>query len=119
MNEALAYAAESIADTTLDLETISETQTRTLEAEGDSMHHVLLDWLEAVNYVIITGGFAARRFEADMNEKAPYTVHGTAYGEELDIARHGFKIEVKAPTLHMMEIDDGPDGVNMQFLLDL
>lgn len=119
MNEALVYAAESVADTTLDLKTISETQTRRFEAEGKDMHLALLDWLETVNYVLITDGFATRRFEADMTGDGPYTIHGIAHGEDLDIAKHKFKIEIKAPTLHMMEINNGPDGTSLQFLLDL
>lgn len=119
MDEALAYAAESVADTTLDITTVSETQTRALESSGRDMRLALLDWLECVNYVLITDGFAVRRFDAHISGDAPYTIRGTAYGEDLDIAKHGFKIEIKAPTLHMMEIDTDPDGVSLQFLLDL
>lgn len=119
MNEALEYAAESVADTTFDLSTVSETQTRTLCAQGNSMRIALLDWLEAVNYLLITDGFAAHRFEAHIEGSSSYTIRGTAHGETLDIARHKFKIEVKAPTLHMMEISESQDRVTLQFLLDL
>ena len=46
-------------------------------------------------------------------------VVGTVAGEPLDVARHGFKVEIKAPTFHDMAVDVAPDRVKMRFLLDL
>lgn len=119
MREAFEHAAESVSDLTFDRKTVSEQHTRSFEAKGKDIRLALLDWLESVNYVIITEGFAARRFDAKVIGGPPYTIQGIAHGEELDIAKHKFKIEVKAPTLHMMEIIESTDGVSMQFLLDL
>ena len=119
MDEALAYAAESIADITLDISTVNENETRPIKACGNNMQLALLDWLEAVNYAIITDGFAPRRFEAHVDGSGPYRVRGTAHGEGLDIYKHKFKIEVKAPTLHAMEISPSPGCVLLRFLLDL
>ena len=39
-------------------------------------------------------------------------------GEKLDLKKHGFKVEIKSPTFHLMEIKEN-DGVTMQYLLDL
>ena len=39
-------------------------------------------------------------------------------GEEIDFKKHHFKLEVKAPTYHLMEINDDKP-VLMRFLLDL
>ena len=36
----------------------------------------------------------------------------------LDIKKHNFKVEIKSPTFHLMEIKEN-DGVTMQYLLDL
>ena len=116
---ALEYAAESVADITLDRSSVSESESRSVGARGDDLRLVLLDWLESANYLIITEGFAARRFEARLDGDGPYTVRGRAYGEGLDADRHGLKIEVKAPTLHGMDVSCGAESVKMRFLLDL
>ena len=39
-------------------------------------------------------------------------------GEKLDLKKHNFKIEIKSPTFHLMEIKEN-DEVTMQYLLDL
>ncbi|MGI0082444.1 MAG: archease, partial [Nitrosopumilaceae archaeon] len=39
-------------------------------------------------------------------------------GEELDFNKHHFKVEIKSPTFHLMEIKQNKQIV-MRFLLDL
>ena len=39
-------------------------------------------------------------------------------GEKLDLKKHNFKIEIKSPTFHLMEIKEN-DEITMQYLLDL
>ena len=119
MEEAFVYAAESVVDTTLDIKRVSAIQTRNIMAQGKDMHLVLLDWLETVNYVLITEGFAACKFDVHIEGNSPYTIHATAHGEKIDIIKHKFKIEIKAPTLHMMKVIQNEDSVQLQFLLDL
>ena len=45
-------------------------------------------------------------------------INAIAYGEPLDLQKHNFKVEIKAPTFYDMEIRQN-DGVYMRFLLDL
>ena len=40
------------------------------------------------------------------------------FGENIDIKKHGFKVEIKSPTFHEMEIDEG-DETRLKYLLDL
>lgn len=119
LDEAFAEAATAVAEITLDTSRVAERETRELEASGRDVRHALLDWLEEANMAIITGGFAARRFEARVAGRGPCEVRGTAHGEALDMARHGFRVEVKAPTLHMMEVSESPGRARLRFLLDL
>ena len=39
-------------------------------------------------------------------------------GEKLDLKKHNYKIEIKSPTFHLMEIKEN-DEITMQYLLDL
>ena len=119
LDGAFAEAATALAEITLDTSRVEEREEREVVASGRDVRHALLDWLEAANLAIITGGFAARRFGARVNGRGPCEVRGTAHGEALDPARHGFRVEVKAPTLHMMEVSESPGHVRLRFLLDL
>jgi SHS2 domain-containing protein len=63
-------------------------------------------------------GFAIRRIEFDIIENNGYSINAKAFGETLDLKKHNFKVEIKAPTFYEMEIKQN-DGVFMRFLLDL
>lgn len=119
LDGAFAEAATAVAEITLDTSSVAERESRELGASGRDVRHALLDWLEVANMAIITGGFAARRFEARVEGRGPCRVTGTAHGEPLEPARHGFRVEVKAPTLHMMEVSESSGRARLRFLLDL
>jgi SHS2 domain-containing protein len=51
-------------------------------------------------------------------ENNGYSINAKAFGETLDLKKHNFKVEIKAPTFYEMEIKQN-DGVFMRFLLDL
>jgi SHS2 domain-containing protein len=78
----------------------------------------LFSWLEEIPFVLITEGFAIRRIEFEIKEDNGYKIEATAFGEPLDVKKHNFKVEIKAPTFYDMEIKQN-NGVYMRFLLDL
>ncbi|MEK6964673.1 MAG: archease, partial [Thermoproteota archaeon] len=90
----------------------------TLKVTGKDLRYLLFNWLEEVNYQLITEGFAIHRFELDISKNSEYKLNATAYGEPLDLQKHRFRVEIKAPTFHEMEINEGKQVV-MRFLLDL
>ena len=53
-----------------------------------------------------------------ITKKDDYDLVATFYGEELDFKKHHFKMEIKSPTFHLMEIKQEKEVV-MRFLLDL
>jgi len=53
-----------------------------------------------------------------VEESGGYKIIAKAYGEPLDLHKHNFKVEIKAPTFYDMEIRQDK-GVFMRFLLDL
>jgi SHS2 domain-containing protein len=69
--------------------------------------------------VLITEGFAIKRLEFDIKESQGYKISAKVFGETLDVKKHNFKVEIKAPTFYDMEIRQDDDGVYMRFLLDL
>lgn len=118
LEEAFEKAGESVVDTTIDISLVEEKESRTLKVKGKELRHVLFDWLEEVNYQLITEGFAIHRFEVTLDKNEEYIITAKAFGEPIDLEKHRFKVEIKAPTFHLMEISEGKE-VSMRFLLDL
>ncbi len=118
LTDAFTLAGQSVVDTTLDKKTIEEKEQRTLKVSGKDLRYLLFNWLEEVNYQLITEGFAIARFSLDISKNSTYELKSTIFGEPIDLKKHHFKVEIKAPTFHMMEIKQNGQ-VTMRFLLDL
>jgi len=116
--EAFLTAANSVVETTLDRDTVDEKEEMVIKVQGKDLRYLLFNWLEAVIYQLITDGFAIKRIQLDLQKNEEYEISATTYGEPIDLKKHNFKIEIKAPTFHEMEILEGTE-VKMKFLLDL
>lgn len=118
IKEAFSIAADATINLTLDQSKVEEKQEREFSAHGKDLRYLLFSWLEEITFVLITDGFAIRRIEFDMAENSGYKISAKAFGEPLDLQKHGFKVEIKAPTFYEMEIRQD-NGILMRFLLDL
>jgi SHS2 domain-containing protein len=118
LEEAFIRAGESVVDITLDQKLVEEKEQRTLSVTGDDLDFLLFNWLEEVIYQLITEGFAIHRISLKIVKNSDYKISATTFGEEIDLKKHQFKVEIKAPTFHLMEIKQNGD-VTMRFLLDL
>ncbi len=116
--EAFLTAANSVVETTLDRDTVDEKEEMVIKVQGKDLRYLLFNWLEAVIYQLITDGFAIKRIQLDLQKNEEYEISATTYGEPIDLKKHNFKVEIKAPTFHEMEILEGTE-VKMIFLLDL
>ena len=118
LKEAFAVAADAEINLTLDQDKVEEKDKKEFSACGKDIRYLLFSWLEEIPFVLITEGFAIKRIEFDIIENDGYKINAVAYGETLDVKKHNFKVEIKAPTFYDMEIRED-DGVYMRFLLDL
>jgi SHS2 domain-containing protein len=118
LREAFIQAGNSVVETTIDSSSVKENQQKKLSVKGKELRYLLFDWLEEVIYQLITEGFAIHRFDLNIKKNSEYKLEATAFGEPIDLQKHHFKVEIKAPTFHMMEIVEGKE-VRMRFLLDL
>ena len=118
LKEAFAVAADAEINLTLDQDKVEEKDQKKFSANGKDLRYLLFSWLEEIPFLLITEGFAIKRIEFDIEEKDGYKINATAYGEPLDVKKHNFKVEIKAPTFYEMEINQN-GGVYMKFLLDL
>lgn len=118
LKEAFIQAGNSVVETTIERNSVKENQQKKISVTGKELRYLLFDWLEEVIYQLITEGFAIHRFELDIKKNNEYKLEAIAFGEPIDLQKHHFKVEIKAPTFHMMEISEGKE-VKMRFLLDL
>ena len=118
LKEAFSVAADAEINLTLDQDKVDEKEQKEFSASGKDLRYLLFSWLEEIPFVLITEGFAIKRIEFDIEKNEGYKINAVAYGEPLDVQKHNFKVEIKAPTFYDMEIRE-ENGVYMRFLLDL
>lgn len=118
LEEAFVAAARSVIDTILDVNAIEEKQEKTLEVSGKDLSYLLYNWLEEIIICTITDGFAAKTVTVKIEKNSEYRISAVLKGEKIDIKKHHFKVEIKAPTFHEMEIRQN-GSVYMRYLLDL
>ena len=118
LKEAFAVTADAVINLTLDQNKVEEKQTKEFLAQGKDLHYLLFSWLEEIPFILITEGFAIKRIEFDIEKTDIYKINAKAFGENLDLKKHNFKVEIKAPTFYDMVIRN-EDTVYMRFLLDL
>ena len=118
LKEAFSVTADAVINLTLDQDKVEEKEEKEFSAQGKDLSYLLFSWLEEITFVLITEGFAIKRIEFDIQKNEGYKIIAKAYGEPLDLHKHNFKVEIKAPTFYDMEIKEDK-GVLMRFLLDL
>jgi len=118
LKEAFSVAADAEINLTLDQDKVEEKEQREFSASGKDVRYLLFSWLEEIPFLLITEGFAIKKIEFEIIENNGFTINATAFGEPLDVKKHNFKVEIKAPTFYDMEIRQD-DDVYMRFLLDL
>ena len=118
LTEAFKVAGDSVVDIILDNSKIEEKKERNIVVKGKDLNYLLYNWLEDLIYLIITEGFAIKKLDIILEKNEEYTISAQIFGEDIDIKKHGFKVEIKSPTFHEMDIKQ-EKLVTMRFLLDL
>ncbi|MDC0896423.1 archease [Nitrosopumilus sp.] len=118
LKEAFSTAADAVINLTLDQNKVEEIETKEFTSQGKDLYYLLFSWLEEIPFILITEGFAIKRIEFNIEKKDSYKIDAKAFGETLNLKKHNFKVEIKAPTFYDMIIKN-EDKVYMKFLLDL
>lgn len=118
LDQAFTIAANSVVEITLDRNKVEEKEERIISVKGIDLRYLLFNWLEAIIYQLITEGFAIKKIKLNVHKNEEYQISSIVYGEPIDLKKHNFKVEIKAPTFHEMDISEGKE-VKMRFLLDL
>ena len=118
LTTAFEVAGKSVVETIIDPSKIEEKTMKHLSITGKDLRYLLYNWLEEVIILTITDGFAVKRISVKIENNQEYKIQAELFGEEIDIKIHGFKVEIKSPTFHEMDIHEG-DQITLRYLLDL
>ena len=118
LKEAFSVAADAVINLTLDQDKVEEKESKEFVSQGKDLYYLLFSWLEEIPFILITEGFAIKRIEFSIEKNDFYEINAKAFGETLDLKKHNFKVEIKAPTFYDMVIRNEGE-VYMKFLLDL
>ena len=118
LEEAFVVAGKSVVETIIDLNNIQEIEEKNIKVKGRNLLNLLYNWLEEIVTITITDGFAIRNFSVSIKKNKECQIISKISGEKLDLKKHNFKVEIKSPTFHLMEIKED-DEVTMRYLLDL
>ena len=118
LSAAFEVAGKSVVETIIDPSKIEEKTMKHLSITGKDLRYLLYNWLEEVIILTITDGFAVKRISVKIENNQEYKIQAELFGEEIDIKKHGFKVEIKSPTFHEMDIHEG-DQITLRYLLDL
>jgi len=118
LKEAFEIAGISVIETILDISKVDENNSRKLIVKGKDLKYLLYNWLEEMIILTITDGFAGKRILLEITKNGNYQIDAEIFGEAIDLRKHDFKVEIKSPTFHEMDIKQN-DKVIMKYLLDL
>ena len=118
LKEAFEIAGISVIETILDISKVDENNSRKLIVKGKDLKYLLYNWLEEMVILTITDGFAGKRILLEITKNGNYQIDAEIFGEAINLRKHDFKVEIKSPTFHEMEIKQN-DKVIMKYLLDL
>ena len=118
LEEAFENAGISVVDTMIDINSVEEKTHKKIEIIAKDLNNLLYNWLEEIIILTITDGFVAKRFSVTLTKNDEYNLVANINGEEIDFKKHHFKLEIKSPTFHLMEIKQ-ENPIMMRFLLDL
>ena len=118
IDEAFENAGISVVDTIVDINSVDNKDDRKIEINAADLKGLLYSWLEEIIILTITDGFVGKTFNVKITKNDGYHLLAKVSGEEINFEKHHFKMEIKSPTYHLMEIKD-EKPVLMRFLLDL
>ena len=88
-------AALALTAVITDLAEVIPTQPVTITCDAPDEELLLVDWLNALVYEMATRRMLFSRFNVRFND---HSLHATAWGEPIEVARHQPAVEVKGAT---------------------
>ena len=121
LEEAFGSAAIALTEVMTEYEKVEAKIEKSFEVEAQDEPALLYSWLEELLLEFELKGMLYSRFKVLEIKKIPLGIklRAKAWGESYDEKKHPSKVGIKAATYHMMQIKKEPEGVKLQFILDI
>ena len=90
-----------------DVDSVTPAQSVSIVCEAPDAELLLVDWLNALVYEMATRKMLFSRFAVHFND---HSLHATAWGEPVDVARHQPAVEVKGATYTELSVKQDNQG---------
>ncbi|MDP1948965.1 MAG: archease [Nitrospirota bacterium] len=100
-------AAEALTAVITDPDSVAPTQPVPIVCEAPDDELLLVDWLNALVYEMATRRMLFSRFHVRFND---HSLHATAWGEPIEVARHQPAVEVKGATYTELSVKQDEGG---------
>ncbi len=98
------------------VDSVEAREERTVELEGERLDWLLVDWLSELLYLMDAEGLVFSDFDVALERSgSKWRLRAVAKGEPYDREKHGAKMEIKAVTYHMLEMDEGARRARVLF----
>jgi len=104
---AFESAAQALTAVITDLGSVAPTQSVSIVCEAPDDELLLVDWLNALVYEMATRRMLFSRFNVRVND---HSLHATAWGESIEVARHQPAVEVKGATYTELSVKRDEEG---------
>lgn len=105
--EAFEAAGLAVTAVITDLASVSPMQAVQIACEAPDEELLLVDWLNALVYEMATRKMLFSRFTVHLND---HSLHATAWGEPIEVARHQPAVEVKGATYTALSVKRDEQG---------
>lgn len=120
LEELFASAAEALAATLTELDTVQPREEKLLSVAGPEPDLLLVDWLSELLYRFDAERWLARTAAVTIwHDPHRLRVEGRVRGEPMDPVRHPLKVLVKAVTYHGLHVTKTPTGWSARVIFDI
>jgi len=105
--EAFEQAGLALTAVVTDPKTVTDKEVVDITCEAPDEELLFADWLNSLVYEMVTRNMLFSRFQVGIDG---HRLHGRAWGEKVDVARHRPPVEVKGATYTALSVSPDESG---------
>ncbi len=118
--ELFEQCALAVEESQIDLSKLEQSVKKEWRSENPNLKGLLFDFLDDLLFYKDTEQLLFNKFDIDIKKgEFDYKLNVVAYGDILDVKKHQPKVDVKAITMHLFELQKTEQGWKAQVLIDI
>lgn len=118
--EAFIEGAKALFNLMVQIEKVEPVKEIRVRTQSASMDTLFVEWLGELILLKDITGLIFSDFQAKISQsEGIYKIEGKAFGEPIDVKKHGIKTEVKAATYHGLKFEEKEGKYYAQCVVDV